>query len=70
MAAGSRKREEKREKNKTRAEEYCGKIRAKDKKDLDWVKPVSSGTSKKKLHFIRFRRKEEEQKSRRKLEAE
>lgn len=48
---------------------YCGKMRHKDKKDLERVKPVSSGTSKK-LLFIRSWRKEEEQKSGRKLEAE
>lgn len=67
---GQEKGEEKeKEKNKTKVECIVGKMRLKDKEDLERVKPVSSGTSKK-LLFIRSWRKEEEQKSRRKLEAE
>lgn len=42
---GQEKRE-RREKNKTKVELYCGKMRHKDKEDLERVKPVSLGTSK------------------------
>lgn len=35
----------KREKNKRKVEEYCGKMIHKDKKDLEWVKAISSGGS-------------------------